>query len=106
MIRKRYVSKYNQDHEVRYFYESDETRYHTMSGDNIVYPYMVNDVVIAFDTRVALPTRIYKNSGLKWTKDNLNITKHVEMWMEERGITYDNFSEDDYHALLLHWDTF
>lgn len=82
-----------------------------------VYPRTVSRRVVTWSSSErssqCLPTTLVRYSHttsatfVVWTNENNDdITNDVVRWMSERGITYENFTEEDHLALKLHWNNF
>lgn len=102
---------------IEYITKDDIYVYSPKPNCQNIYPRTVSRRVVTWSnserSSQCLPTMLARYSrpnsatSVVWTNENNDdITGDVVRWMSERGITYENFTEDDHLALRMHWNNF
>lgn len=115
-ITKKSVIFHLPDCVIEYNTKDDRYVYTPKPNCQAIYPRSVSKRLASWSgperSSVCLPSLLvsYNTDGatfVVWTnKNNDDITPDVVRWMSERGITYENFTEDDHLALKMHWNNF
>ena len=100
---------------IEYNTKDDRCVYTPKPNCQNIYPRTVSRRVVTWSnserSSQCLPTMLARYSHttgatfVVWSNENNDdITNDVVRWMSERGITYENFTEEDHLALKLHWN--